>query len=77
MANVNTGKKDKGQAVHEELELHQSHGALLTRRTEGFQSASMWRGEGSGTGGMQAGSSPPGGVSRLSCLASSSCLLPN
>lgn len=29
---MNTGKEGKGQAVHEELELHQSHGALLTRR---------------------------------------------
>lgn len=32
MADMNTGKEGKGQAVHEELELHQSHGALLTRR---------------------------------------------
>lgn len=48
VADMNTRKEGKGQAVHEELELHQSHGALLTRRTEGFLSASMWRGEGSG-----------------------------
>lgn len=41
--------------------------ALLTRRTEGFRSASMWRGEGSGTGCMQGGSSCPRGVSHLSC----------
>lgn len=77
MVDKNTGKEGKGQAVHEELELHQSHGALLTHRTEGFLSASMWREESSGTGCMQAGSSPPRGVSHLSCLASSSCLLPN
>lgn len=70
---MNTGKEGKGQAVHEELELHQSHGALSTGRTKGFRSASTWRGEGSGTGSMQAGSSPPRGVSHLSCLASSSC----
>lgn len=41
---MNTGKEGKSQAVDEELELHQSHGAL-TGRTKGFQSASMWRGE--------------------------------
>lgn len=37
VVDINTGKEGKGQAVHEELELHQSHGALLTHGTEGFR----------------------------------------
>lgn len=58
---MNTGKEGKDQAVHEELEIHQSHGALSTGRTKGFWAASMWGGERSGTGGMQAEVHPPEG----------------
>lgn len=31
MANMNTGKEGKGQAVHEELDLHQSQSLVNTQ----------------------------------------------
>lgn len=74
VVDINTGKEGKGQAVHEELELHQSHGALITRRTEGFRSASMGRKKVQGLAACRLAVHPPQGSHTTAVLpAAAAC----